>query len=101
MEIYALVASIYYDLPVDYTTQLLDEFVKSIGNTNVVHGISCARYWSLILQFANENEGILVPKGEPTTEFHYIIFPRQLKIIKRRFPLLQEFLMGCFERLIP
>lgn len=44
LEIYALVASIYYHIPIDFTTQLWEEFVKSISNTNVVNGISCARY---------------------------------------------------------
>lgn len=37
-----MVVGIYYDLQLDYATQLWDEFVKSIGNTNVVDGISFA-----------------------------------------------------------
>lgn len=61
LEIYAMVAGIYYNLPVNYTTQLWEEFVKSIDNTNVVCGISCARYWSLILKYAYEKKGIVVP----------------------------------------
>ena len=72
-----MVAGIYYNLSVDYATQLWDEFVKSIGNTNVFNGISRARYWSLILQFAYDKEGIMVPKDEEMTDFlvyHYQIF---------------------------
>ena len=49
MEVYAMVAGLYYDLQADFSTQLWKEFQKGIENTNVVHGISCARYWSLIL----------------------------------------------------
>lgn len=44
LEVYAMVAGIYYDLQVDYATQIWNDFVKSIGNTNIVDGISCARY---------------------------------------------------------
>lgn len=52
MEVYVMVGGIYYDLPFDWATQLLKEFLKSIENTNVVNGISCARCWSLILQLS-------------------------------------------------
>lgn len=64
-DIYAMVVRIYYDLLVDYATPLWEEFVKSISNTNVVNDISCARYWSLILQYAYEKEGIDVPGDKP------------------------------------
>lgn len=43
--------------------------MKSVGNTNVVNGILCARYWSLILQFTYEKEGILVLDNEETAGF--------------------------------
>lgn len=55
---------IYYNLQVDCTTQIWEDFVKIIGNTILVSGISCIRYWSLILQYAYEKEGILVPDDE-------------------------------------
>lgn len=53
----------------DYATQLWQEFGNSIANTNVVNGVSCARYWSLILKYVYEKGGILVPADQPTTEF--------------------------------
>lgn len=39
MEVYAMVEGLYYDLNV---TQFWKEFIKSVENTNVVKGISCA-----------------------------------------------------------
>lgn len=69
LEIYTMIAGLYYDLQVDYTTQLWEEFVKSIGNINAVNGISCARYWSMILQNAYEKEEIAIPDDEQKTEF--------------------------------
>ena len=49
MEVYVTVVVIYYDLVVDYSGQMWKEFLKSVENKNIVQGISCARYWSLIL----------------------------------------------------
>ena len=64
-----MVTGLYYDLQVDYATQLWNEFVKSVGNTNAVDSISYARYWSIILRFAYEKEGIAVLENEETAEF--------------------------------
>ena len=64
MEIYVMVAGIYYNIPVDYSTQLWKEFQKSVEKTNVIHAISCARYWSLILKYFYNKEGILVPNDD-------------------------------------
>ena len=50
VEVYAMVMGIYYDINVDYATQLWKEFVKSLENTNSEKRISYARYWSLILE---------------------------------------------------
>lgn len=36
MEIYSMVAGLYYDIPVDYSTQRWKEFQKSVENTNVI-----------------------------------------------------------------
>ena len=44
MEVYAMVAGLYYDLNVDFATHMWKEFVKTLENTNMVKGISCARY---------------------------------------------------------
>ena len=65
-----MVAGLDYDLHVDYSTQLWKEFLKSIENTNAIHGISCARYWSLILLYFYEKESILVPNDEEKAVFH-------------------------------
>ena len=64
-----MVAGLYYDLQVDYATQLWQEFGNSIANTNVVNGFSYARYWSLILKYVYEKERILVPVEDPKDEF--------------------------------
>ena len=64
-----MVAGLYYDISVDYSTQMWKEFQKSVENTNVVQGILCARYWSLILGYFYEKEGIYVPADEEKAEF--------------------------------
>ena len=51
MEVYAMVVGLYYDLKVDYATQIWKEFIKSLEKMNMVNGISCAHYWSLTLQY--------------------------------------------------
>lgn len=101
MEIYSLVIGIYYDLPVYYTTQLWDEFVKSIGNTNIVHGISCAHYWSLILQFSYEKEGILVPKDEQMSEFSLYHFPKIAEDDPDMFPTVARISDGMLRKVDP
>lgn len=90
LEIYALVDGIYYDLLVNYATQLWEEFVKNIGNTNAVNGISYARYWSLILQYAYEKEGIVVSNDEQTTEFSLYHFPKNVKDDQDLFPTVKR-----------
>lgn len=74
-----MAVGVYYDLQVDYETQLQNEFVKSVGNTNVVDGISCARYWSIILKFSYEKEGIMVLDNEEIAQFSMIHFPKTVE----------------------
>lgn len=100
LEVYAMVAGLYYHLHVDYATQLQNVFVKSFGNTNTIDGISCARYWSIILNFSLENEGIDVPKNEETATFLVFHFPKTVEGDVNIFPRLLAFLMQCFEKSI-
>ena len=76
MEVYAMVMGLYYNISVDYGTQLWKEFVKTLENTNAEKGISCARYWSLILQNVYEKEGIPVPESGEVAEFSLYQFPK-------------------------
>lgn len=100
LEIYVLVVGILYDILVDYATQLWEEFVKSISNTNVVTDILCAYYWSLILQYAYKKEGIPVPVDEQTTKFSMCQFPKVVEDDEEVFQLSIEFQTQCFTRLI-
>lgn len=77
-EVYAMVIGLYYDLSADYATQLWKEFTKSLEHTSVVKGISCARYWSLILEKVYEKEGIKVPHGEETATITKYQFPKTI-----------------------
>ena len=63
----------------DYATQLWKEFVKSLENTNSEKGISCARYWSLILEKVYDKEGIQVPEGADVAEFSLYQFPKEVE----------------------
>ncbi|KAL7586161.1 hypothetical protein Lser_V15G40639 [Lactuca serriola] len=76
VEVYAMVMGIYYDINVDYETQLWKEFVKSLENTNSEKGISCARYWSLILEKVYEKEAIPVVADVEVAEFSLYQFPK-------------------------
>lgn len=86
LEVYAMVVGIYYDLNVDYATQVQKDFIKSLENTNVVKGISCARYWSLVLQSVYEKEGIPVPANEAKAEFMKYHFPKSVEDDSEVFP---------------
>ncbi|KAL7609544.1 hypothetical protein Lser_V15G13888 [Lactuca serriola] len=79
VEVYAMVMGIYYDINVDYATQLWKEFVKSLENTNSEKGISCARYWSLILEKIYEKEAIPVEVDVEVAEFSLYQF---LKVVE-------------------
>lgn len=50
LEVYAMIVGLYYDLNVNYVTHLWEEFGTGISYTNVTNGVSCMRYWSLILR---------------------------------------------------
>ena len=76
MEVYAMVLGLYYDLNVDYGTQLWKAFIKSLENTIVEKGISCARYWSLIHQKVYEKAGIQVPEGAEVAKFTKYQLPK-------------------------
>ena len=87
MEVYAMVAGLYYDLEADYSTQLWKEFQKGIEQTNVVLGISCARYWSLILQYFYNKEGILVPNNDEKVTFQSYHYPKEVLDDNDEFPI--------------
>ncbi|KAL7607644.1 hypothetical protein Lser_V15G16187 [Lactuca serriola] len=76
VEVYAMVMGIYYDINVDYATQLWKEFVKSLENTNSEKGISCARYWSLILEKEYKKEAITAEADVVVAEFSLYQFPK-------------------------
>ncbi|KAL7602722.1 hypothetical protein Lser_V15G16687 [Lactuca serriola] len=76
VEVYSMVMGIYYDINVDYATQLWKEFVKSLENTNSEKGISCARYWSLILEEVYEKEAITIVADVEVAEFSLYQFPK-------------------------
>ena len=73
-----MVVGLYYDIPVDYYTQMWKELQKSVEKTNVVQGISCARYWCLILHYVYEKERIEVPADEEKDEFLKYHFPKEV-----------------------
>lgn len=60
---------LYYNLNVDYVTQIQEEFGTTITHTNVSNGVSCAHYFILILKEVYEYERILVPLEDVKAEF--------------------------------
>ncbi|CAI9261006.1 unnamed protein product [Lactuca saligna] len=62
------------------------ELLNSVENINVVNGILCARYWSLILKFSYQKEGIQVPADEVTTKFWKYNFPKVVNDNVKEFP---------------
>ena len=73
-----MVAGLYYDLQVDYSEQLWTEFITSISKTSAKQGISCARYWSLIVQYVYQKEKIEVPDYEEKAVFHMYGSPKEV-----------------------
>lgn len=69
LEVYAMIVGLYYNLNVNYVTQLWEEFEIGISHTNVTNGVWCARYWSLILREVYEKDGISVPSEDAKMEF--------------------------------
>lgn len=63
-------------MQVDYTSLLMDEFIKSIKNSKVSTDIASARFWSLILQVIYSQVGIQVPKNVETAQFSNINIPK-------------------------
>lgn len=57
-----------------------------ISHTNVLNGVSCARYWSLILRDVYEKEGILVPSNVPKAEFTIYQHPNSVQDDPMIFP---------------
>lgn len=78
---------LHYDLSVDYATKLWNEFVKSIGNTNAIHGILYSQYWSLILQYVYKKENIMVPENEEKAEISMYHYPTTVGDSPEEFPI--------------
>lgn len=74
--VYAMIVGLYYDLNVDYATQLREEFYTGINHTSVTNRVSCARYWSLILRDVYEKQSILVPLLYAKMEFSMYQAPK-------------------------
>lgn len=70
---------IYYDLNVDYVTQLWEDFGTRISHTNVMNSVSCTRYWSLNLQDVYEKEGIRVPSNVLKVKFTIFQYPKSVE----------------------
>lgn len=71
-----MISKLYYDLNVDYVTQLWEEFGTSISHTNITNVVSCDRYWSLILIEVYEKEGVLVPFHDANAKFSIYQHPK-------------------------
>lgn len=95
LEIYSLLARLYYGLNVDYATYPWEEFGTSITHTNISNCVSSACFWSLILHDVYWQEDILVPFDVETAEFPIMAAPRILLMIQLCFQLLLVFMMQC------
>lgn len=77
----------------------MEEFLKSVENTNTMDRVSCARYWSLILRYAYEKEGVLVPADE--LEFVRYLFPKTIEDDVTIFPLVARIPNGMLKKVDP
>ena len=77
------------------------EFLKSVENTNVVQWISCAWYWSLVLRYVYEKEGIQVPVDEPKAEFLTYHFLKTVKDDVEVFPNIARILDSMLKKIDP
>lgn len=76
-------------------------FLKSVENTDAVDGVSCARYWSLILRYAYEKEGVLVPTDEPNAEFVKYHYLKTIEDDVSIFPTVARILVGMLKMVDP
>lgn len=79
LAVYATVTGLYYDIQFDYASQIWKEYGNRFANINVVNGVSCAHYCSLILMYIYEKEGILVPIEVPKVGFNIYQHPKNIK----------------------
>lgn len=86
LEVYVMVVGLYYDLQVDYSTQLWQEFGNNIAHTSFANGVSCAYYWSLILRYVYGNEGTMVPNVGPKADFVLYQNPKMVENNSEIFP---------------
>lgn len=75
LEVYSVVASLYYGLNVDYALLLWEEFGTSVSHSKIGTGVSSARFWGLILKEIYCQESILVPSNVDTVEFPTMTVP--------------------------
>lgn len=101
LEVYGMVAGLFYDLNVDYATQVWKEFIKSLENICVVKGISCAQYWSPILQYVYEKEGIQVPADESKANFMKYHFPKSVEDYSNVFQNVARIPDGLLKKIDP
>lgn len=76
LEVYLVVAGIYYGLNVDYASMLWEEFGTSISHSKLATGVSSARFWGLIMKEIYSREDILIPSDVDTAEFPSMIVPK-------------------------
>lgn len=67
----------------------------------MVQGISCAKYWSLILQYVYAKEGIEVPTDEEKAEFLKYHFPKEVKDDVEVFPNIARIPDAMLKRVDP
>ena len=96
-----MIAGLYYDLNVDYATQIWEEFIKILENTNVVKGILCTRYWSLALQSVYEKEGIPIPTDEAKAEIMKYHFPKIVEDDLEVYPNVARIPDGMLKKIDP
>ena len=68
---------------------------------NALHGISCVRYWSLILQYFYNKEGILVPNDEEKVDFQTYNYPKDVTDNAEEFPFVARIPDAMLERVDP
>lgn len=92
LKFYSLLLGLYYHINVDCASLLWEEFTSYVNHIKKENETESARFWSLILIEAYQQNGIQVQKGEKVVVFSHLQIPKSLVDDPDTFPIIDKML---------